>query len=182
MAQQTLDLGAGNNTGDGETLRSGMSKANDNFAELYQRHEFLGFAVMRQVAGQSISAATRTLITFDTVDQDSDSIISGNTLVVPTGAGYQFVEVSVEIQATQSSAATAPRLEITRNATTLTVASTTAGAFNDFEDTGTSFADDLTFSVACADGDVFRAYLTCTNAATLYAAFAFRGYGRRETP
>ncbi len=35
MAQKTINLGTGELTGDGETLRSAFSKANDNFTELY---------------------------------------------------------------------------------------------------------------------------------------------------
>ena len=35
MAQQILNVGTGNNTGDGDALRVGMVKANDNFTELY---------------------------------------------------------------------------------------------------------------------------------------------------
>ena len=35
MAQKTINLGTAELAGDGETLRSAFSKANDNFTELY---------------------------------------------------------------------------------------------------------------------------------------------------
>ena len=132
----------------------------------YQRRGLLSYAAMRQDAGQAISAATRTLITIDETDVDTDSIVSGNTFVVPSAAGFTFIEITVQIRMTQSSAATTPRLEITRNSTTLTVADADGGAFVDWEDTGTETAHSLTFSVACSDGDVFRIPATNTNAAT----------------
>ena len=35
MAQKTINIGTGELTGDGESIRSAFSKANDNFTELY---------------------------------------------------------------------------------------------------------------------------------------------------
>ena len=37
MAQQIINIGSANNSGDGESLRSGGDKINDNFTELYQK-------------------------------------------------------------------------------------------------------------------------------------------------
>lgn len=41
MAQQTLNLGTGANTGDGDSLRAAGQKINDNFTELYARANIL---------------------------------------------------------------------------------------------------------------------------------------------
>ena len=35
MTKQRIDVGSGTNTGDGDTLRAAMIKANNNFDELY---------------------------------------------------------------------------------------------------------------------------------------------------
>lgn len=35
MAQQLIDIGTADNTGNGDPLRTSLTKANDNFTELY---------------------------------------------------------------------------------------------------------------------------------------------------
>lgn len=42
MAKQTINIGTGELTGDGETIRSAFDKVNDNFGELYSVNNFSG--------------------------------------------------------------------------------------------------------------------------------------------
>lgn len=44
MAQQTINIGTGNNTGDGEGLRPAFDKCNDNFNELYLQSGHASYA------------------------------------------------------------------------------------------------------------------------------------------
>lgn len=65
MAQQTINLGTGNNTGDAEGLRDGGVKMNANFTELYQKK--VGF--------------------FDY----NDTATTGTPIVVTGGGGFVFL-------------------------------------------------------------------------------------------
>ena len=182
MARQEIDIGSAANDGTGDPLRTAMDKANDNMAELYQRPSVLGYALARQNGGQGVSGGVRTQITIDTTDEDSNSIVSGNTFVVPTGANWDFAVVSLLVTAIQASFAVTPRIEILRNATTLTAGDIDGSAFADWTDAGTDVSHSLVFPVPVADGDIFRFYFEMGNGATVTAAMSIIGYGRLETP
>jgi hypothetical protein len=182
MTRQAIDIGAAANDGTGDPLRTAMDKSNDNFVELYQAPTVLGYALARQNAGIASSGGVRTQITIDTTDEDSNSIVSGNTFVVPTGANWDFAVVSLMVTAAQAATGVTPRIEILRNATTLTAGDPDGGAFADWSDAGTELGHSLVFPVAVADGDVFRFYWESGNGAGVYAAMSIIGYGRRETP
>lgn len=59
MAQQEINIGTGNNIGDGEGLRSAFDKCNDNFSELYSFHtEETGFESRSDTTTQPSQTAT----------------------------------------------------------------------------------------------------------------------------
>ena len=96
MAQKTINLGTGELAGDGETLRSAFSKANDNFTELYNTDagDFDG-------AFASLTGKPTTIAGYGITDSPSDltdlSIVDGtNGQVLTTdGAGnFTFDTVS----------------------------------------------------------------------------------------
>jgi len=58
MAKQTINIGSGELTGDGESLRSALNKCNSNFDELYTADTtFISLTSLKEVVAASIDFA-----------------------------------------------------------------------------------------------------------------------------
>ena len=124
MAQQTINTGTGNNTGDGEGLRPAFIKINDNFNELYNRvlnYVILGrdyliadndYNVQITVSGKTITLPDATSNTGKTyiIDNSSD----GNVTVDTT---FSQIITGLDINGTSFVLATQNVLEVTSNGT-----------------------------------------------------------------
>jgi len=124
MAQQTINTGTGNNTGDGEGLRPAFIKINDNFNELYNRvlnyvilvDDYLiadnDYNVQITVSGKTITLPDATSNTGKTyiIDNSSD----GNVTVDTT---FSQIITGLDINGTSFVLATQNVLEVTSNGT-----------------------------------------------------------------
>jgi len=124
MAQQTINTGTGNNTGDGEGLRPAFIKINDNFNELYNRvlnyvilvDDYLiadnDYNVQITVSGKTITLPDATSNTGKTyiIDNSSD----GNVTVDTT---FSQIITGIDINGTSFVLATQNVLEVTSNGT-----------------------------------------------------------------
>ena len=83
MAKQTINLGTGELTGDGESIRSAFDKINDNFDELY--------LYSTAATGNNIT------ITGNTIASDNTN---GNIILDPNGTGDIVVATGAELTLT----------------------------------------------------------------------------------
>ena len=106
MAQQTINIGTSNNSGDGEGLRSAFDKCNDNFTELYTEQtsfkDVLGFGFyVDSLSTPTITVTTTwTQITIDALGSNVTNwlpleirgvseLISGS-VITPISAGDDY--------------------------------------------------------------------------------------------
>lgn len=82
MAQQEINIGTGNNTGDGEGLRSAFDKCNDNFSELYSINTTHGWGYYQD--GET-SPATQSITTTASYIQIDGLGANSNTDYLPIG-------------------------------------------------------------------------------------------------
>lgn len=78
MAQNIINVGTGNNTGDGEPLRSAMIKSNNNFTELYNEvsniENIAGWGYYQDDATSDLTVTTSdTLFTVNGLGSNSNS-------------------------------------------------------------------------------------------------------------
>ncbi len=127
MAQQTINIGTGNNTGDGEALRSAFDKCNDNFTELYSSlsdytASELNSAIRKSIAPYSytsylptlspyttpsITASTPTKVLLPTTVKNSNEWAvadtgGGNMAVQYTGATTEMFKIFMSTSITSS--------------------------------------------------------------------------------
>jgi hypothetical protein len=88
MAQQIVNIGTANNSGDGESLRSGGDKINDNFTELYSAYSS-NVIVVNQVSDFGIIDSTKKYLINGFVDTGSTTInIPDGVKLNLVGLGY----------------------------------------------------------------------------------------------
>ena len=94
MAKQTINLGTGELTGDGESIRSAFDKVNDNFDEVYTR-DLNTDAQTLSVNGDVISISGGNSITIaPTVSLDGDltgSVFGDDSALLVDGVNNKIV-------------------------------------------------------------------------------------------
>ena len=87
MAQKTINIGTGELTGDGESIRSAFSKANDNFTELYSNTTNVETSVDLHL--NTASATNNQILSWDGSDYvwraDNSGIALTDFVVGPEG-------------------------------------------------------------------------------------------------
>ena len=180
MAKQTINLGTGELTGDGESIRSAFDKVNDNFDEVYAR-DVNTDAQTLSIDGNTISITggnSVTIVPSVSLDgdltgsvfaDDSTLLVDGVNGTIPwavvngtptTLAGYgitdsaTFAQGALADSALQSVAFT----DLTTTPTTLAGYGITdaqvAGAPYDGDITGSVFGDDSTLLVDGVNGNI----------------------------
>ena len=81
MAQQIINIGTSNNSGDGEGLRTAFDKCNDNFTELYGA---TGYESKYQATTQSLTASNNLITIVGTSDSNGSlTLLDSNGKVTP---------------------------------------------------------------------------------------------------
>lgn len=115
MAQQILGVGTGNNTGDGDPLRTGMIKVNDNTSEIYN---VCGWGVYQDA---ETTPATQTINTTPAKIQIDGGGSSSNSSYLPReirGSGELWDVVNDKITPINVGDAYDVRLDLTINSKT----------------------------------------------------------------
>ena len=94
MAQEIIDVGSGNNAGDGEPVRSAFVKVNNNFTELYTDVSNIETSLIDVNINNIVSASTDYVsLVNDYVLVTSSSV--DITITLPTAIGVSGKEINI---------------------------------------------------------------------------------------